>query len=263
MKYEMTNQNDDVKCSLTPRQRRFAELYAESLNASRAAREAGYSRKGAKEEGARLLANANVRAAVRQHQKQLAEASFVEAVHVIRELAAIAFADHNELSQLRRESCRHCYGLNHFYQWIDAEEFGAAVARFRRELLELPAEDRLAAEEGKPECLGGFGFDPRREPHPECPRCRGEGIPSVWFADTTRLSPMAQRLYAGTKRTRDGVQIMTRDQDKALELLGRHLGMFNDKLQLKNDPENPIALLVAQVQGTAFKPIANPIEDTE
>ena len=30
------------------------------------------------------------------------------------------------------------------------------------------------------------------------------------------------------------------DKVRALELLGRHLGMFNDKLKLQGDPENPL-----------------------
>jgi phage terminase small subunit len=50
------------------------------------------------------------------------------------------------------------------------------------------------------------------------------------------------------------------NQDKALEMLGRHLGMFNDKLHIKNDLEGPNLVFIQQVQGSAIKPVANPQE---
>lgn len=114
----------------------------------------------------------------------------IEAGHVIRELIAIAFADHNELSQLRRESCRHCHGEGHAFQWTDAEEFGAAVVRFKRELLELPAEDRAQAEEGKPECLDGFG-----------------SIRAVSRIPTARAAGRAARLGGGLRSAQRGADL--------------------------------------------------------
>ena len=50
-----------------------------------------------------------------------------------------------------------------------------------------------------------------------------------------------------------GTRIKMHDKISALEKLGRHLGMFNDKLQLKGDQENPIAILVQQLQGTTLR----------
>jgi phage terminase small subunit len=44
------------------------------------------------------------------------------------------------------------------------------------------------------------------------------------------------------------------DRLKAAELLMRHLGMLNDKVKLQGDAENPLAVLIQQVQGTAIKP---------
>lgn len=254
---------DSYDKSLTPRQRRFAERYAEILNGAKAAEQAGYSRRSAKETAARLLTNANVLAAVREQKKRLAEASFADAVHVIRELAAIAFADANDLMQVRRESCRHCHGFTHAYQWTDDAEFSQAMARFERETAIMPEDQRNAAEGERPDSISGFGFDPSRVPHASCPRCRGDGAERTWIADTTRLTGSGSRLYAGFKETRDGVQIITRDQDHALELLGKHLGMFAHDVNLKNDLENPIALLIAQVQGSAIKPVQNPQEGEE
>lgn len=39
------------------------------------------------------------------------------------------------------------------------------------------------------------------------------------------------------------------DRIRALELLGRHLGMFNDRLTLKGAPENPLLTLIQHIQG--------------
>ena len=42
--------------------------------------------------------------------------------------------------------------------------------------------------------------------------------------------PASQVLYAGVKQTKDGLEIKMHDQQKALENVARHLGMFQDKL---------------------------------
>lgn len=47
------------------------------------------------------------------------------------------------------------------------------------------------------------------------------------------------------------------DKKGPLELLMRHLGMLNDKMKLQGDAENPLTLLLQQVQGTALKPIGD------
>jgi phage terminase small subunit len=70
-------------------------------------------------------------------------------------------------------------------------------------------------------------------------------------------------LRQNLKETTDGIQVLMRDQDKALEMLGRYLGMFNDKLQLKGDAENPIAVLIQQVHGSYIKPVADPQESDD
>lgn len=49
-------------------------------------------------------------------------------------------------------------------------------------------------------------------------------------------------------------KIKLSDKKGALELLMRHLGLLNDKLKLGSDPENPLTLLLQQVEGTALKP---------
>ncbi|MBS7589732.1 hypothetical protein [Ancylobacter defluvii] len=63
------------------------------------------------------------------------------------------------------------------------------------------------------------------------------------------------------KKTRDGVEFHLADRAKALEMGARHLGMFNDKLKLQGDAENPLTVLLREIQGSALQPVANPIED--
>ena len=42
---------------------------------------------------------------------------------------------------------------------------------------------------------------------------------------------------------------------KGAELLGRHLGTWNDKLKLQGDAENPLVVLLKQMQGSALRPV--------
>lgn len=62
--------SEEVK--LTDRQKRFVELYCSNgFNGTQAAIDSGYSEKGARTEGARLLANANIREAIKVRLDQL------------------------------------------------------------------------------------------------------------------------------------------------------------------------------------------------
>lgn len=54
----------------------------------------------------------------------------------------------------------------------------------------------------------------------------------VAVKSTEDLSEEQVRAIAGIKEGANGVEIKLNDKEKALELLGRHLGMWNDKLNL-------------------------------
>jgi phage terminase small subunit len=79
--------------SLTPRQERFVAEYLKDLNASGAARRAGYSEKNANVVGPRLLANVGVAATIQARQQQIAAKLEVSQETVIGELAKLAFAN--------------------------------------------------------------------------------------------------------------------------------------------------------------------------
>lgn len=56
---------------------------------------------------------------------------------------------------------------------------------------------------------------------------------TVYIKDTESLSDNQIRAIAGIKEGANGIEIKLNDKEKALELLGRHLGIWNDKLDIK------------------------------
>ena len=97
---------------------------------------------------------------------------------------------------------------------------------------------------------GGPGWDPRRAAHPDCPECFGEGVERVHVNDTRQLSRRAARLYAGVKTTKEGIEVKIHDQQAALVNVGKHLGMFVDKLEVKNFTLEDILRAAADADGT-------------
>jgi phage terminase small subunit len=78
---------------LTPKQQRFVAEYLIDLNATQAAQRAGYSRRTANEQGARLLANVSVQAAVQAGKAQQLARVDVTAEGVVQELAGVGFSN--------------------------------------------------------------------------------------------------------------------------------------------------------------------------
>lgn len=79
--------------SLTPKQTQFVAEYLVDLNATQAAIRAGYSAKTANEQGARLLANVSLRAALQDAMKARSARTEVTADRVLAEYAKLAFLD--------------------------------------------------------------------------------------------------------------------------------------------------------------------------
>ena len=63
----------------------------------------------------------------------------------------------------------------------------------------------------------------------------------VCVTDFDNLTEDQRAAIQGIKPTNFGWEIKLCDKLKALELLGRHIGMFNDKLEVKATVENPFA----------------------
>lgn len=215
--------------SLTPKQRRFVNEYCVDENATQAALRAGYSESGAGVQGHENLKNPKIAAAIKERMEELAVAASITPEWVVGQWAKIAQADPNDIVQVRRTCCRHCHGFGHQYQWTEAE-YSAAVDR--------------AVDSGKPapDGMGGFGFDPKASPNPDCPECGGLGIEDVHVADTRKLRGAARVLYAGAERTRNGIKINMRDKDAAVANLARYLGMMVDKKEFSGPGGGPIPL---------------------
>lgn len=71
---------------------------------------------------------------------------------------------------------------------------------------------------------------------------------TVHIKDTSELDDNQVRAIAGIKEGANGIEIKLNDKEKALELLGRHLGMWNDKVQLSGSvsTNNPYADLTTE-----------------
>ncbi len=146
---------------MTDKQKRFCEEYLIDLNATQAAIRAGYSPKAAKEQGARLLTNVNIRARIDEALAVRSCRTGVNADRVIRELARIAFVNPPNVVDTKNAT-----------------------------VLEGASED-----------------------------------------DTAAIASVKVKIVQGDF---DSVEreVKFADKLKALELLGKHLGMFSDKLEL-------------------------------
>lgn len=56
--------------------------------------------------------------------------------------------------------------------------------------------------------------------------------PDVELKNTDELTAQQKKAIAGIKQTKFGISVETCDKVKALELLGKHLGMFKDKIEV-------------------------------
>ena len=82
-----------AKGKLSEKQERFVRAYLLNPNATQAAIAAGYSERTAKQQGSRLLTNADIASFLAGKQKRLADKYEVTAERVIRELALIGFSN--------------------------------------------------------------------------------------------------------------------------------------------------------------------------
>jgi phage terminase small subunit len=88
MGHRQSQNQQDRKASgtLTPKQQRFVAEYLLDLNATQAAIRAGYSEKTANEQGARLLVNVSIAAAIREGQEKQAERTEITSDWVVEKI---------------------------------------------------------------------------------------------------------------------------------------------------------------------------------
>ena len=209
---------------LAPAQARFVEEYLIDLNGKQAAIRAGYSPATAEQQASRLLRNVKVASVVAALMEERSERTKITQDAVLKELWAIGTADANELVEYRRTCCRYCWGEEFRWQFTQQERDSAYAAWEANEEATHEFDEK-----------GGVGYDARIEPNGECPECFGEGLGHVFVKDTRTLPPSAKRLYAGAKITKDGIEIKMHDKASALVNIGKHLGLFTDKLEISMD----------------------------
>jgi phage terminase small subunit len=206
--------------ALTLKQQMFVTEFLKDLNMRAALRRAGYSEEHHHITDSPEVADAIAKAYAERHAQVKVEAS-----EVLRHVLAVATVDPNEIMEVRRGCCRHCHGIEHRYQYTTQRELNRARSNYN-------LTDESLVEEFE---HGGLGFNAQLEPHAGCPQCGGEGSAYAHVKDTRHLSAAARSLYAGVKQTKDGIEVKLNSQDKSRELLMRHLGLLNDKLEVTGD----------------------------
>lgn len=182
--------------------------------------------------GRELMANPRIAAAVRECQRAMVTEVGVSTAWLLERFLDIATADVRELIGLAIGCCRYCHGDGHRYQWRE-REYLEALAKAEQDAETMAGKDGQRANVPLPDPAGGFGYNATVAPHPDCPQCHGEGVERFVPRDTDKLSDQALLLYGGVKVKSDGgYEIVIADRTKALELAGRIMGAFTDKVKI-------------------------------
>lgn len=215
-----------VLSQLTDKQEIFVREYMVDWNATQAAIRAGYSVKSAPDISSQLLGKTHVRQAIEAMASARARRLGIDAEELMRLWSSIVMTDANELSQFRRVCCPYCWGTEHQKQYTP-EGLAEAKRKHDRERSRMLKDSGVEIGEF-PEYVDPW-YDKRKEPHPECPECFGEGHGETFFSDTRKLSPGARMLYGGVKEGRDGIEFIVMSKEKAMDNLARALGLFKEK----------------------------------
>lgn len=179
----------------------------------------------------RMFKLANIQTYLAERMKQAFARTESAQDQIIQAYSLLAYGDVNELVEHRREACRYCYGADHRYQ-STPEEMRRARDEHSAKIEQMKTAAGGVAFAPVFDEQGGVGFDPRKEPHPDCPECHGEGRAKVHFHDTRNLSPAALALYEGAEITKDGIKIKTSSRDGAREKLAKILKIYEDAAQV-------------------------------
>lgn len=217
-----------LELGLTLKQIEFVEVYLTCYNGTQTYRavygSTNYNVAGV--ESHRALNLPHVKAYMGERMKEAFARTEAAQDQLIQSYQYIAYGDVNELIQYRREACRYCHGNGHLYHFTP-EELRRAREDHRAMSAEAKAKSPAAVVPEFDE-QGGLGFDPRRDPHPDCPECFGEGRGRVHFNDTRNLSPAALALYEGAEITKDGIKVRTGSRESARGQLAKILKVYEE-----------------------------------
>lgn len=226
------------KNKLTQKMENFALAYVRCGVGSQAYRET-YGTSKMKDETIRrrawdLLQVPKVKARIAGLNQKTEKDVIFGVAEAMRDALDLHMANANDLVQVRRLNCRHCYGTDHLYQWRTRREFADAQALWlESQAFEAKRRGPKRPMPPKPTDDGGYGFQKVRDPHPDCPKCDGEGLEDVKVMDSRKLTGRAKKLYAGVKQLKDGrIEVLTRNQDLHLTNLMKALGMFTENVKI-------------------------------
>lgn len=205
----------------------------------------------------KLLLHPKVKARIQELREPAAQVTMMQVADVLNDWCMIASADPRELVTHQRVNCRHCNGKDHKYQWRDQAEFWGKLADAASREQKRQFEDPKAPEITMPNDEGGYGYRSNGPVHPECPVCDGEGHDRVFIPDLSTLSPKAAKLYAGIKKTKDGLEVKMRDQDGALANIAKYLGMLVDRSKV----EGGVTVTTSELTPEQAKAIAAALAD--
>ena len=158
------------KDRLTAKQERFVSEYMIDLNATQAAKRAGYSERTCEVIGYQLLQKPLVAKAISKAQKARAIKLGITADRVLQELAVLAYSDITD------------------YVDIDVTPSKAVPGAYEQ---------------------------------------------SIILRNTSDMPKDKTRVLSSVKEGQCGIEIKLYDKLKAIELIGKHLGMFTDKSEVK------------------------------
>ena len=69
---------------------------------------------------------------------------------------------------------------------------------------------------------------------------------AVEITETKELTRRQIKAISGIKQGKNGIELSTYDKVKALELLGKHLGIFKDKVEVSGSVNNPFEGLTTE-----------------
>lgn len=173
---------------LTAKQQRFCDEYLIDLNATQAAIRAGYSKKTANEQGARLLVNVSIQKKISELQKEREKRTEITQDSVLHELALIAFAKASDYARVVEKDAM-----------VEVDENMVPVLDVDGNQVKYRTVEPILTDE---------------------------------------LTEDQKKAIAVIKKGRDGFEIKPYSKIQALELLGKHLGMFTEKVEVKNTTPN-------------------------
>ncbi|MBC9913170.1 terminase small subunit [Chitinophaga varians] len=180
------------------KEKRFCEEYVIDLNATQAAIRSKYSKANARNIGSELLTRPYIQDYIHELNDARSRRTEVTADNVLKELACIAFAKVTDFVRVEKQ--------------------------------EVPARYQPAR-------VSGFGKDEDKgeDDIPEEEETELQTVVTIF--ETDNVPEHQLRALASIKQGRSGIEVKLHSKEKALELIGRHLGMWNDKLQLGADEE--------------------------